>query len=108
MNDGQSGKIEVFETPVFKNALKRLSDQDAVVVEDEVDQIISNPEIGEQKKGDLNYLWVHKFILNRQQVLLGYNWDEGRLELYLLNIAPHENFYKQAKIRRDSDLKIIS
>jgi len=107
MSDGQNEKIEVFETPIFRKCLKKLSDQDVGVVEDEIDRVIENPELGEQKKGNLGYLRVHKFLLNKRQVLLGYSWIEEKLELHLLNVGPHENFYKQAKARRDSDLKIM-
>jgi hypothetical protein len=40
-------------------------------------------------------------------VLLGYSWKAAKLELHLLNLGPHENFYQTAKKRRDADLKII-
>ena len=103
---GESG-IEVYESPVFRKALDRLPIEDVEVIEDEVDTIIDNPEIGQQKKGDLSYLRVHKFSLRGQQVLLGYNWQEERLTLHLLNIGPHENFYDRARRRRQSDLKFI-
>ncbi len=100
-------EIEVFETPTFRKAFKKLVESEKVLVEDEVDKIIADPDIGEQKKGDLSHLWVHKFSLNKKQVLLGYSWKETELKLYLLNMGPHENFYQSAKKRRKSDLKII-
>ncbi|KDE39386.1 hypothetical protein ADINL_2515 [Nitrincola lacisaponensis] len=76
--------IEVYESPVFKKALDMLCDEDVAIIEDEIDIIIANPEIGQQKRGDLSYLRVHKFSLNGQQVLLGYNWQEEKLTLHLL------------------------
>jgi mRNA-degrading endonuclease RelE of RelBE toxin-antitoxin system len=103
----EESEIEVYETPTFRKALKKLGEPDIEPVEDEIDKVIANPDLGEQKKGDLAHLWVHKFHLNNQQVLLGYSWKAARLELYLLNIGPHENFYQAAKKRRDADLKII-
>lgn len=101
-------EIDVYESPVFKKAINKLSDEEVEIVEDEIDEIIKNPEIGELKKGDLSYLRVHKFSLNGQQILLGYNWQENQLTLHLLNIGPHENFYAKAKKRRKTDLKFIN
>jgi len=57
--------------------------------------IISQPECGEAKKGDLLGVRVYKFKLNKQQILLSY---EVRKEtIYLLAFGPHENFYRDLK-----------
>ncbi len=45
--------------------------------------------------------------MNNQQVLLGYSWLDDKLELYLLSIGPHENFYTDQKKHRKADLKLI-
>jgi len=103
----EADEIEVKETPTFRKAFKKLAEKDKVRVENEIDRIIEDPEIGEQKKGDLSYLRVHKFELNRQLALLGYSWHEGKCTIYLLNVGTHENFYRDARRRRDADLKII-
>lgn len=110
MLEGQKGNIDVYETKRFTKALSNLnlSDDLQEIIDDEIDRIIDNPEIGIQKKGDLSYLWVHKFKLNTQELLLGYSWVENKIELYLLNLGSHENFYKEMKKRRKADLKIIS
>lgn len=100
-------KIDIFESRSFEKQMNKLSEAQCEAVEDEVDKIIENPELGTRKKGDLSYLWVHKFKMDNQEVLLGYSWVEGKLELYLLNIGPHENFYTTMKKRRKADLKII-
>jgi hypothetical protein len=86
--------IDVYETPTFRKAFRRLTEAEKVTVEDEIDKIIKTPELGERKKGNLAHLWVHKFNLTNQQALLGYSWKELELQLYLLNIASHENFYR--------------
>jgi len=104
---GEKNKIKVYESPVFKKAFKKLTEDEKDTVDDEIDIIIGNPDIGTQKRGDLSYLWVHKFELNNQQVLLGYSWKDAELELYLLNFSSHENFYQEAKNRRKVDLNII-
>jgi mRNA-degrading endonuclease RelE of RelBE toxin-antitoxin system len=100
-------EIDVYETNRFTKALGKLPDERLKIVEDEIDKIIDNPTIGEQKKGDLSYLFVHKFYLEKKQVLLGYAWVDGELELYLLSINSHENFYSDMKKKRKADLKLI-
>jgi mRNA-degrading endonuclease RelE of RelBE toxin-antitoxin system len=106
MSDEQN-EIQVFESRRFEKALAKLSQPHLAAVEDEIEEIISNPEIGTSKKGDLAYLRVHKFNLDNQQVLLGYTWIDDRLELYLLHLAPHENFYINMKQHRKADLKLV-
>lgn len=100
-------KIDVFETRRFEKQMNKLSDSQREVVEDEIDYIIDNPEIGNKKKGDLSHLRVHKFKLDNQEVLLGYSMVQDKMELYLLSIGPHENFYTAMKKSRKTDLKII-
>jgi len=100
-------EIQVFESQRFGKALEKLPEDRCRAVENEIDRIIANPEIGELKKGDLAHLRVHKFNLNNQQCLLGYSWVENKLELYLLSIGAHENFYEEMKRRRKADLKLV-
>ena len=85
-----------------------MSEKQCEIVEDEIDKIIDNPELGVRKKGDLSHLWVHKFKLEKQQVLLGYSWIEDKLELYMLSFGPHENYYNAMKKNRKNDLKLIA
>ena len=103
----EQNEIEVFESGLFSMQLKKLSANDLKVVEDEIDRVIDDPEIGEQKKGDLSYLRVHKYKLKGQLVLLGYAWKDAELQLYLLSVGPHANFYDDMKQRRKADLTLI-
>jgi len=104
----EQNEIEVFESGQYTKDTKKLPLDVLKLVEDEVDRVIDNPEIGEQKKGDLSYLRVHKFKIKGQLVLLGYSWKDAELQLYLLSVGPHENFYDTLKKRRKADLKLIS
>ncbi|EKS7811659.1 type II toxin-antitoxin system RelE/ParE family toxin [Edwardsiella piscicida] len=102
-----ASEIAVSQSRRFEKALDKLPESQLARVEDEIDKIIADPEIGELKKGDLRFLRVHKFTLNRQLVLLGYSWQSMRVALYLLTIGPHENFYREQKQHRKADLKLI-
>lgn len=113
MSVGQSvneplNEIEVFQTRRFQKILDKLPEDMRADVEDEVDRIIQDPVIGELKKGDLSFLRVHKFRLNNQLMLIGYSWVEEKLELYMLSLGSHENFYQEQKQYRKADLKLIS
>ncbi len=104
---GEQNGIEVFISRVFEKALDKMDEETLGLVEDEIEAIIDNPEIGTQKKGDISYLYVHKFKVHSQQLLLGYSWQQGELHLYLLNIGSLENFYRDIKKRRKADLKMM-
>lgn len=108
MSDAKKPVIEVYQSRIFEKAFGRLSEAHKDRVDEEVENIINDPELGERKKGDLSHLWVHKFKLDGQEVLLGYSWVEQKLELYLLNLGAHENFYKAAKKRRKVDIDLMS
>ena len=51
------------------------------------------------KKGDLGFLRVYKFKMNKQLTLLGYSFDNGTLTLELMALGTHENFYRDIKKR---------
>lgn len=93
----EHNEIEVYVSRRFKKALSKLPETQLKIVEDEVDRIIDNPEMGKQKKGDLADLRVHKFKVDDQQALLGYFWLEDRFELYLLQLGSHENSYQNER-----------
>lgn len=108
MSEGLNGqKVDVYESNRFSKALARLPEKLLRLVEDEIERVIINSELGELKKGDLSYLRVHKFQLNSQLVLLSYSWIGSKLALYFLGLGSHENFYQEQKCQRKSDLKLI-
>lgn len=88
-------EVTVLQMPAFKRAYKKLVFVQQAVVDEAVRRIIANPDIGEAKKGDLAGVHVYKFALNRQQMLLAYEWDPGKRMLLLL--GSHENFYRDLK-----------
>ncbi len=64
-------------------------------IDNEVKNIIKNPEIGELKKGDLKAIRVHKFKFKTLLYLLSYEVKGDTLFLYLIDT--HENYYNQLK-----------
>lgn len=81
--------------PAFKKAYKKLASTHILVVNEAIRAIVNNPSIGDEKKGDLSAVYVYKFKMNHQQMLLAYEWDsESRI---LLALGIHENFYRDLK-----------
>lgn len=90
----------VLQTPTFKKAVKKLQPNQKKDLDVAVKALMANPNIGEQKKGDLAFLRVHKFKMNKQLTLLGYSFDDGALVLELMTLGTHENFYRDIERRK--------
>jgi mRNA-degrading endonuclease RelE of RelBE toxin-antitoxin system len=84
--------VKIIQTNRFKKSYKRLHTNQLTEVNKAIEKIISNPELGEQKKGSLSWLHVYKFKVLGQLTLLGYNVD--KMVITLVDIGPHENFYR--------------
>ncbi len=66
-----------------------------LAIEDEVYEVLSTPQAGEEKKGDLAGLRVHKFKFHQQEYLVAYK-IEARGIVFCM-IGAHENFYREIK-----------
>ncbi|MEA5480235.1 type II toxin-antitoxin system RelE/ParE family toxin [Pseudanabaena galeata UHCC 0370] len=88
-------EIQVFQTPLFSKIKKKLKKNQIKDLDNAVREIIKNPEIREQKKGDLADVWVYKFRMVDRENLLAYQWDEKTRTLISLGV--HENFYRDIK-----------
>lgn len=96
--------MDIRQTPLFERAVKKLTKQDKKYLDDAIKQICENPDIGDEKKGDLLGVNVYKFKMNKQPVLLEYSVDEvdnTLITLYLLKMGSHENFYRDLKKHRN-------
>lgn len=87
--------MKAIASPLFLKKLKKLTKQDRKVLDDQVRYILENPSTGEEKIQDLKGVLVHKFKLNRQQVLLSYKLIEP--DIYLITFGSHENYYRDLK-----------
>ena len=81
--------------PAFKKAYKKLYKQEKTGVDGAIRKVVKNPKIGEEKKGDLAGVYVYKFKMHRQEILLAYEWNPQ--ERLLLALGVHENFYRDLK-----------
>ena len=73
-----------------------------LVIEDEVDVVCDDPEIGELKVADLAGIRVHKFRFSRQEYLIAYRTPKDSVPLEFLvidfyQVGAHENFYAELK-----------
>jgi mRNA-degrading endonuclease RelE of RelBE toxin-antitoxin system len=89
--------LTIKQSNSFKKTVKKLPKQHKAILDEEVRKLINNPDLGERKKGDLDFLRVHKFKLLNQEVLLGYMYEEDEMILTLLKLGSHENFYRDIK-----------
>ena len=87
----------VLQTPSFKKVVKKLKPNQKKELDAAVKSLMAKPNLGEPKKGDLAFLRVHKFKMNKQLTLLGYGFDDGTLILELIALGSHENFYRDIK-----------
>ncbi len=81
--------------PPFKKFVKKQSRPFQLAIEDEVGNILNDPNIGEVKKGDLSGFKVYKFNFKGQQFLIAYILQQNNIIFYM--IGTHENFYIRLK-----------
>ena len=94
----------VLQSPTFKKAVKKLKANQKEDLDSAVKALMADPALGERKNGDLSFLRVYKFKMNKQLTLLGYSFDDGALVLELMVLelmvlGSHENFYRDVKKR---------
>jgi len=91
-------KVEnILQTPTFRKAVKKLKPNQKKALDSAVKELVEDPLLGEQKRGNLAFLRVHKFKMVKQLTLLGYSYDEGVLTLELMALGSHENFYRDIR-----------
>ncbi len=87
--------MDVLYKAPFRKFVKKQGRGFQLAIEDEVELIRDNPDIGSAKKGDLSEFMVHKFIFQRTEYLIAYRRRINILECYM--IGTHENFYRELK-----------
>jgi mRNA-degrading endonuclease RelE of RelBE toxin-antitoxin system len=90
--------MRLLVTPTFARTVKKLHVRQKVELDDAVRAIANDPSLGETKVGDLAGIQVYKFRMANQLCLVAYRvLDEETIKL--LMVGPHENFYRDLKLR---------
>ena len=84
--------MQVIQSASFKKKVRKFPKREKKILDSEIRKIMQNPTVGEEKKGDLRGVFVHKFKIRTTQYLLSYRFVVDRLELIM--IGPHENYYR--------------
>ncbi len=87
--------MKIKQSRSFERKVKRFKKQEKKILDKEVRKIFNNPTIGQEKKGELRGVFVHKFKIHTLQYLLSYRFIGDDLELIM--IGPHENYYRNLK-----------
>jgi mRNA-degrading endonuclease RelE of RelBE toxin-antitoxin system len=88
--------MKVYQSSSFAKKVKKLKPKQKQYLDVAVKEIISDPQIGIEKKGDLKGVFVHKFKIQGVLFLLSYRSLGEDLELIML--GPHENYYRDLKL----------
>jgi mRNA interferase RelE/StbE len=87
--------MKIYQSRSFEKKVKKMSKTEKDMLDSEIRKIAEYPGIGEEKKGDLRGVFVHKFKFKTTQYLLAYRMVSSDLELVM--IGPHENYYRDLK-----------
>jgi len=87
--------MRILQSRSFAKKTKRITKKQKTILDKQVKRIVDNPDIGQEKKGDLRGVYIHKFKIESIQYLLSYRFDKDNLELIML--GPHENYYRNLK-----------
>jgi mRNA-degrading endonuclease RelE of RelBE toxin-antitoxin system len=87
--------MKIYQSRSFEKKVKKMSNSEKDALDREIKRIAADSSLGEEKKGDLKDVFVHKFKLKTTQYLLAYRKVSGDLELVM--IGPHENYYRDLK-----------
>jgi len=89
--------MRVVQSRSFAKRVKRFRKQEKQVLDQQVRALMNNPNIGQEKRGELRGIFVHKFKIHTTQYLLAYRIRENET-LELIMIGPHENYYRDLEI----------
>ncbi len=86
--------------PPFSRFVKKAHKPLRLAIEDAVEFVCANPDIGEAKVQDLQGILVYKWRFNRQEYLMAYKLTASGIDLLLIDfyqVGTHENFYDDLK-----------
>jgi mRNA interferase RelE/StbE len=87
--------MKIYQSRSFEKKTKRMHKREKEILDQEIRSIANNPSIGDEKKGDLKGIFVHKFKIKTVEYLLAHRMVGEDLELIM--IGAHENYYRDLK-----------
>ncbi len=87
--------MKIYQSSSFAKKVKKLKPKQKQDLDVAVKEILSDPEVGVEKKGDLRGVFVHKFKIQGVLFLVSCRFSSGDLELIML--GPYENYYRDLK-----------
>jgi len=87
--------MKIIQSRSLEQRVKKFNQAQKIILDEQIKLILENPDIGDEKKGDLNEVYVHKFKIVTIQYLLAYRFNKEKLELIM--IGPHQNYYRDLK-----------
>ncbi|MGB6972025.1 MAG: type II toxin-antitoxin system RelE/ParE family toxin [Desulfobulbales bacterium] len=87
--------MRVYQSRSFERKVKKFTKKEKNCLDNEIKEIVRNPSIGFEKKGDLRGVFVHKFKIKTTLYLLAYRLVADGLELIMIGV--HENYYRDLK-----------
>ena len=88
--------MKVYQARSFVKKVKKFRKKEKDTLDNEIKNIIQNPWVGSEKKGNLRGVFVHKFKIQKTLYLLAYRLMGEDIELIM--IGPHENYYRDLKL----------
>lgn len=88
--------MKIYQSRLFEKKIKDFNSHQKKSLDGIIMAIAGNPNIGQEKKGDLRRVFIYKFKLQNQLYLLAYRFPDLET-LELIMIGPHENYYRDLK-----------
>lgn len=88
--------MKIIQSRSFEQRVKKFNKAQKVILDEQIKMVLENPNFGDEKKGNLSEVYVHKFKIKTIQYLLAYRFNEEQLELIM--IGPHQNYYRDKEI----------
>lgn len=85
--------MKILQSRLFARSIRKFHRQEKNTLDNEIRKIIRNPEIGQEKRGELKGVLVHKFKIHTTLYLFSYRLNDPKT-LELIMIGPHENYYR--------------
>ena len=72
--------MRIKQTSIFKRRVKKMHSAEKESLDQAIKNIMSNPSIGEMKRGDLSDIQIQKHKRNNQQYLIAYTYIDGSVQ----------------------------